>query len=87
MKTITKVVKSCDACPSQWDLTMEDGSSLYARFRHGWFYIGQPGEPVWEHRPKDGSDGYMNTSDMIKLIETQGYRLTPDAVIEDIEWI
>jgi hypothetical protein len=30
-----KLVRTCDACPTQYDVTLEDGRYVYFRFRHG----------------------------------------------------
>lgn len=32
---IVKAVRTCTACPSQWDAWTDDGTYLYLRFRHG----------------------------------------------------
>ena len=42
--TLLKVVysvRTCIACPSQWDIYVEDGRQLYARYRHGYFYLAE----------------------------------------------
>ncbi|MEV4969828.1 hypothetical protein [Streptomyces scopuliridis] len=32
---LVKVVRTCRACPSQWDAWRADGQYLYLRYRHG----------------------------------------------------
>jgi hypothetical protein len=35
MMTITKIKKTCWACPSQWEGKTKDGRAVYIRFRWG----------------------------------------------------
>ncbi len=32
---ITSIEQTCFACPSQWEIELEDGRCIYARNRHG----------------------------------------------------
>ncbi len=32
---VTKIVQTCNACPSQWDIYLEDGRMVYCRYRWG----------------------------------------------------
>lgn len=36
----TDLKKTCIACPSQWEGTLEDGKVVYARYRHGTLSVG-----------------------------------------------
>jgi len=33
--TVTSIRKTCNACPSQWEGTIDDGRVIYARYRWG----------------------------------------------------
>lgn len=32
---ISEIVQTCEACPSQWEGTLEDGRAIYIRYRWG----------------------------------------------------
>ena len=32
---LSKIVQTCDACPSQWDAVADDGRPVYIRYRWG----------------------------------------------------
>lgn len=56
--------RTCDACPSQWDVHVEDGRKLYVRYRHGRFTV-HPGDditgsPLVEIHIKGGLSGFMS---------------------------
>ncbi len=36
---IKTIVETCYACPSQWDIKLEDGRMIYARYRYGYLSI------------------------------------------------
>lgn len=36
---LTELRQTCDACPSQWEGTTDDGRPVYIRFRHGWLSV------------------------------------------------
>lgn len=70
---IVKAVRTCYACPSQWDAYTDTGDYLYLRFRHGFGTV--------EHYPRgcvsrdddvvqvaafealDGADGFIELED------------------------
>lgn len=35
MIKIKNMVKTCEACPSQWEIKLEDGRMMYGRYRWG----------------------------------------------------
>lgn len=37
---VTALKRTCLACPSQWEGTLEDGRAVYARYRHGELSVG-----------------------------------------------
>jgi hypothetical protein len=36
---VVSLVKTCEACPSQWEAHLEDGRMLYIRYRWGNFNV------------------------------------------------
>ncbi|WP_409235610.1 hypothetical protein [Streptomyces sp. PA5.6] len=49
-RTVTRVVQTCSAHPSQWDAWTADGQYLYLRYRHG------EGRVEWHPGPDDGAE-------------------------------
>jgi hypothetical protein len=50
-----KLVKTCGACPEQYDAYIDDEQVGYLRLRHGYFYVAYPdvdGEVIFEAEPK-----------------------------------
>jgi hypothetical protein len=37
---LVALTKTCIACPSQWEGTLEDGRTIYARYRYGELSVG-----------------------------------------------
>ena len=80
MPKVLTLKKTCLACPSQWEGTLEDGRAVYARFRHGHLSVGI-GETVKEAVNSamsdqalyagdigDGLDGYMDFEELKALL-------------------
>lgn len=66
---ITELKMTCSACPSQWEGRLSDGSLLYARFRHGYFYVTIDGDKIFGTDIEGGSDGVMGTDKMLRLVK------------------
>jgi len=60
------------AMPSQWDITLADGSSLYARYRHGYFYVAREplGDELLASDHGGPYDGDMSNAEMMKRTAT-----------------
>lgn len=45
---IAEIIKTCEACPSQWEGRLRDGCPFYIRYRWGYLavHIGPPGSSV-----------------------------------------
>lgn len=62
------VNQTCSACPSQWDITLDDGRRVYARYRWGWLsfaWKGNEGYPWSQQQLGDRLDGVLDTEDML----------------------
>jgi len=46
---IVELVRTCIACPSQWDAKLDDGRPVYIRFRNNWcsVRIGEEDGNIW----------------------------------------
>jgi hypothetical protein len=72
MPKVVKLKKTCTACPSQWEGTLDDGRGIYARFRWGELSVGvgkdvkDAIESSWgdkalfQEHVGDGLDGFMD---------------------------
>ncbi len=77
MITVTKVTKTCGACPAQWEGQTDDGRFVYARYRWGFLTIGigdspdsavaHEGGTVFEWENPDHWDGYMEREELLHL--------------------
>jgi hypothetical protein len=68
--------KTCIACPSQWDGSLEDGRVIYARYRHGALSVGigddideavrngRTDEALYADYVGDGFDGFMDFEEL-----------------------
>jgi hypothetical protein len=72
MSNIKSVTMTCEAAPSQWDIELEDGRYVYARYRWGnlGFGIGKtPQEAVsnYNYGKRLGGeyDGVLSTDEML----------------------
>ncbi|MGD9736419.1 MAG: hypothetical protein AB7V58_12575 [Solirubrobacterales bacterium] len=68
---VAALKKTCTACPSQWEGTLEDGRVIYARYRWGELSVGVGGEideavhngwtdeALYADQVGEGLDGFM----------------------------
>jgi hypothetical protein len=73
---VVALKKTCTACPSQWQGTLEDGRVIYARYRHGELSVGigndldaavrngWTDEALYSDYVGDGFDGYMDFEEL-----------------------
>ncbi len=85
MPTIIEIKRTCIACPSQWEGKLDNGNTIYIRYRWGAFTIGEGktmDEAVWNqnlHIPYgDEFDGFMSNKTMIELVYETEYNFTTD---------
>ncbi len=79
MVTITRLVQTCEACPSQWDGWDAEGNYYYFRYRHGHFCVRGPvsgsgllsGPVFMESTPalSGGGDGFMTFEELRVVVE------------------
>lgn len=68
--------RTCIACPSQWEGTLEDGRAIYARYRHGELSVGigtdvseavrsgMSDQALFTDDIGDGLDGFMDIQEL-----------------------
>lgn len=73
---VVALTQTCPACPSQWEGTLEDGRSLYARYRGGGLSVGVGDsseeavrnswseEALYFDQVGDGLDGFMDFEEL-----------------------
>lgn len=87
--TLTRVIETCAACPSQWDAWDTNGQYWYLRYRHSNGTAERhpgPDYTTWENRAPDirfstdrgRHDGWI---DLDEFLELAGLRLAPDAEV------
>lgn len=76
MITVKKLVKTCFACPAQWDGETDDGRLVYIRYRWGYLSVrvselnpkdewaAVRGEEIFGKDLSDPFGGYMETSEL-----------------------
>ncbi len=69
---LTNLKRTCDACPSQWDGTFEDGERFYARYRWGSFTVDKNEVEIFRRQIGDELDGVMTTSEMLDIVREIG---------------
>jgi len=77
---IIKLIKTCDACPAQWEGKLEDGRMLYFRYRYGHLSVrispevtddimdAVDGEEIFGTFIGDELDGSMSEEELLKAI-------------------
>jgi hypothetical protein len=86
--------KTCIACPSQWEGTLEDGRAIYARYRYGELSIGvgndvdeavrngMSDQALYTDHIGDGLDGFMDLQEL--KVHLHGLlEFSPDLVVEN----
>jgi hypothetical protein len=74
--TVLTLRKTCIACPSQWEGALDDGHTVYARFRHGRLSVGigetvegavdnaMSDQALYQGEIGDGLDGFMDFEEL-----------------------
>jgi hypothetical protein len=86
---IVRTVRTCPACPSQWDAWTATGQYLYLRYRHGIGSVEQRPSPdldTWDldYNPlAEWDDGTGNGEiSLTEFLAASGLTLAPGAVVE-----
>ena len=66
---ITKLRKTCEACPAQWEGEDSKGNPIYIRFRWGYLSISQKGREIFGERLSDGLDGSLSFEQLQNVTE------------------
>jgi hypothetical protein len=73
--------KTCEACPSQWEGTLADGTPVYVRFR--WGHLSVKLNPwtkdttsILELNQGHGMEGYMSGGELLEHLRKVGYEVT-----------
>lgn len=84
MKRITELLQTCEAMPSQWEGSTEDGECVYIRYRGGQGRIGfgqdlheavlAKGYFTWEG--DDYLDGYITLKEIQQMLAEQNVDIT-----------
>lgn len=81
--------KTCIACPSQWEVTLEDGRVVYARYRHGALSVGvgvgideairngMSDHALYADYVGDGVDGFMDFEELKDRRRPEAARTPP----------
>jgi hypothetical protein len=93
-QTLVRVVRTCSACPSQWDTWTADGQYRYLRYRHGQGRVERhPGPDIDTWTPDSWNEGFSallvewddgTDSGVISLeafLVAAGLELTPGASV------
>lgn len=67
---VTKIVQTCSACPSQWDMWDEKENYYYIRYRWGQLRVDSPhGNTIFRKTlDESGWDGVLSTEDMQQIL-------------------
>lgn len=76
MNRVAEVNRTCFACPSQWNVKLDDDRWLYVRYRSGWFSVtdwitvdGEMGEDLYGSQVGGGLDGFMEDEVMMYWLD------------------
>lgn len=73
---LATLTRTCLACPSQWEGTLDDGRAIYVRYRHGELSVGIGGDiddavrngmsdqALYAADIGDGLDGFMDVEEL-----------------------
>lgn len=86
---VTKIEKTCYACPAQWEGTLEDGRMFYIRYRWGGLSIevskkpttdiykamGSDANMIYCENLSDSLDGFLEEEELFPIMKQQGFKL------------
>jgi len=82
---VKTIIKTCGACPSQWEGHLEDGRMFYARYRWGALGISLSEYPtddvfiamdnnIYNEQLSDGLDGVLDEDELKTEMEKLGFK-------------
>lgn len=83
MEKIVKLIKTCDACPSQWEGKTDKGEKVYIRYRWGCLRVSKsdgksddvydaiPGIEIHYSEPGHELDGSIGTKEMKEKVKAE----------------
>lgn len=87
--TVKTLTKTCEACPAQWEGTLEDGRVIYIRYRWGslGFGVGDDlGDAIdacqYVEEPGHEFDGELSTAAMALYISNHGVTIPDSLTVE-----
>lgn len=63
---VSKLTRTCYACPSQWEGRLENGQEIYIRYRHGWFTINVDNHETYSKAINQMADGFLTDTEMLE---------------------
>ena len=84
MMKIKNIICTCSACPSQWEIKLEDGRMIYVRYRWGALafdisleptddvYQAINGEQIYHEQIGDSMDGCLSEEQLIPYLTRAG---------------
>ena len=84
---VTKIIQTCGACPSQWEINLKDGRMVYVRFR--WAYLSvrisenetndiykavRGNEIIGKGIGDNGLDGFLTESELIGIMKVNRFK-------------
>lgn len=68
---VVELIRTCIACPSQWEGHTDDGQPVYVRYRHGFLSVrlgGCSGQEIILRESELDRDGYMTIEELGELV-------------------
>jgi len=68
---------SCGACPTIFEVKLEDGTEAYIKFRWGYIALNREDnhEEIVGERISDNLDGVISWEDTVKWLESKNYQV------------
>jgi len=83
--TIVKIIETCSACPSQWDMWDAEGNYYYVCYRWGYLLVdqGEVGNTIYGDRQGDALEGFMGADVMMdKLRHANLFNFSESVICE-----
>ena len=81
---VHKLIKTCGACPTQWEGETSDGDDVYIRYRWGYLSVRINNEEIFGVQLSDNLDGYLEYDELKKQINS--FMIIPFYETSEIDW-